>query len=218
MPFTSGSSGRWVPLRLTLFTSRYKGISLRGFSIPLYSKIIGLPKFMVRKIILPKSYLFHYSRLKHYIEIIYEIALCFEVPITLVFWGFLFQILIRNGASGTLFHYQSRRNHSQHQSPSGPLPLPVSWTLLQQLLFPQKTFLGCRLLRYRLSVYQLRYFFIYNLVYSLSVKVIYEPIDWKSVLSYCIVVGSYFITFGAHHFGGFAYRKWKAHKLMNRIH
>jgi hypothetical protein len=60
--------------------------------------------------------------------------------------------------------------------------------------------------------------FDYNLVYSLSVKVIYEPIDWKSVLSYCIVVGSYFITFGAHHFGGFAYRKWKAHKIVNRIH
>ena len=60
-------------------------------------------------------------------------------------------------------------------------------------------------------------FFIYVAVYSLTVKVIYEPIDWKSILSFCIVFGCYVITFGTHHFGSFAYRKWKADELTSKI-
>lgn len=54
-------------------------------------------------------------------------------------------------------------------------------------------------------------------VYSLTVSVIYQPIDWKSLLSYLIVIGSYVITFAAHYLAGYAFRKWKAHKLKDRI-
>ena len=56
-----------------------------------------------------------------------------------------------------------------------------------------------------------------KLVYSISVKVIYEPIDWKSVLSYCLLIGSYIFVFGAHYFGRFVHKIWKAPKLKNRI-
>jgi len=56
-----------------------------------------------------------------------------------------------------------------------------------------------------------------HLVYSLAVKVIYEPINWISVLSYALVIGSYVFAFGAHYFGGYSYRRWKAPKLTTRI-
>ena len=39
------------------------------------------------------------NRLKYYIEILFETAFCFEIPITLVFWTFLFKILLDNNAS-----------------------------------------------------------------------------------------------------------------------
>lgn len=55
------------------------------------------------------------------------------------------------------------------------------------------------------------------LAYSLAVKVIYQPIDWKSVLSYALVLGSYVFVIGAHYFGGFSYRRWKAHKITHKI-
>ncbi len=54
---------------------------------------------------------------------------------------------------------------------------------------------------------------IINLVYSLTVKVIYQPIDWKSILSYALLLSSYLFVLGAHYFGRFAHRKWKAPKL-----
>jgi hypothetical protein len=35
-----------------------------------------------------------YLSLKYYVEIINEAAICMELPITLIFWGFLFKILL----------------------------------------------------------------------------------------------------------------------------
>jgi len=69
-----------------------------------------------------------------------------------------------------------------------------------------------------LSFNQFGYLFILVfLVYSLGVKVIYEPIDWKSFLSYALVIGCIIFVCGVHHFGGYSYRRWKAHKLTTRI-
>ena len=56
-----------------------------------------------------------------------------------------------------------------------------------------------------------------RIVYTLKVKVIYQPIDWKSVLSYALVIFSYIFMMLAHYFGRFSYRKWKAHKITTRI-
>lgn len=54
--------------------------------------------------------------------------------------------------------------------------------------------------------------FFIDKAYSLGVKVIYQPIDWKSILSYALVIGSYVVVIGAHFFGRFSYRRWKANK------
>jgi hypothetical protein len=54
-------------------------------------------------------------------------------------------------------------------------------------------------------------------VYSLTVKVIYKPIDWKSVLSYILVMASLLFVIGAHYIGRVYYRRRKATVLRNII-
>lgn len=60
--------------------------------------------------------------------------------------------------------------------------------------------------------------FIYLIVYSVTVAVIYKPIDWKSLLSYILVLMSLGFTVGAHYLGQFIHKKYKAPKLKDRIH
>lgn len=65
-----------------------------------------------------------------------------------------------------------------------------------------------------LGTFLFTYFFI---VYSLAVKIIYQPIDWVSILSYAITLSSYFITYGGHYLGRHIYHKYKQPKLAGRI-
>jgi hypothetical protein len=59
--------------------------------------------------------------------------------------------------------------------------------------------------------------FLFYEAYSLAVKVIYQPIDWKSILSYALVIGCYVFVACAHYFGRYSYRKWKSQKYTHRI-
>ena len=56
------------------------------------------------------------------------------------------------------------------------------------------------------------YLFV-NLLYSLVVRVIYDPIDWVSFFSYVLCFGAYALTFLMHCFGNFLFRRWKLRRI-----
>ena len=99
----------------------------------------------------------------------------------------------------------------------GPLVCLVAELYYNNFSFPKRHLWVITLYGTSYLLINLGKIFMNSIVYSLSVKVIYEPIDWKSVGSYIICVGSYVFVFGAHYFGGFSYRKWKAHKITTNI-
>lgn len=55
------------------------------------------------------------------------------------------------------------------------------------------------------------------MIYSLSVKPIYKPIDWVSFFSYILLVLSFGLAYLMHWFGRFLFKRIKKKRLENRI-
>ena len=143
------------------------------------------------------------ASLKYYIEIVYEIAFCVEMPITLIFWGFLFNILIHmDGITPELI----ANNANIHAGPLICLSLDMVFNTFS---FPKSHFI--------ILLFFAVLYLIINLTYSLTVKVIYKPIDWVSVLSYVLSVSSIAMTYGMHCLGRFLYNKYKKSRMEHRI-
>lgn len=98
----------WVLWDMASITTNFIYLTLHGYFMTWLFYALVLQDYWLTKVYgkqqhpCPKLVSF-YSRLKYYIEIIYETALCFEFPITLVFWTFLFEILLKQHASSTIF-------------------------------------------------------------------------------------------------------------------
>lgn len=58
---------------------------------------------------------------------------------------------------------------------------------------------------------------IVNLSYSLAAHIIYQPIDWVSILSYALMVGAVVMTFFMHWLGRYIYRKFKKEKMDSQM-
>jgi hypothetical protein len=71
--------------------------------------------------------------LKYYIEIIFEIAFCVELPVTIIFWGFLFKYLIQADASLEVIIV----NANLH---AGPLIALLLDTVYNSFSFPKQHF------------------------------------------------------------------------------
>lgn len=54
---------------------------------------------------------------------------------------------------------------------------------------------------------------IINLIYTLVVHIIYQPIDWVSVMSYVLLAGTVIMTFVMHWLGRFIFNKCKRDKI-----
>ena len=125
------------------------------------------------------------------------------MPITLIFWGFLFNILIHmDGITPELI----ADNANIHAGPLICLSLDM---VFNSFSFPKNHFII-------LLIFAVIYLII-NLTYSLAVKVIYKPIDWVSFLSYVLSVSSIAMVYGMHCLGRFIYNKYKKPKMENRI-
>ena len=60
-------------------------------------------------------------------------------------------------------------------------------------------------------------YMIINLTYSETVKIIYAPINWVSVLSYVLVISAYLLAFGCHVFCGWVFSRYKKKNMEGRI-
>ena len=58
---------------------------------------------------------------------------------------------------------------------------------------------------------------VLNLIYSLTVKVIYQPIDWVSFLSYVLAISAYLLAFLMHWLCRFCFEKFKKKRLDTLI-
>ena len=58
---------------------------------------------------------------------------------------------------------------------------------------------------------------IVNLSYSLAAHIIYQPIDWVSILSYALMVMSVVMSFFMHWLGRWIYNKFKKDKVSEII-
>ena len=118
-------------------------------------------------------------------------AFCVELPITLIFWTFLFNILIHiDGITPEVI----ANNANIHAGPLVCLCLDMAFNSFS---FPKPHFVI-------LLFFSVVYLFI-NLSYSLAVKVIYKPINWVSFLSYVLTVASVLMTYGMHCLGRWLY-------------
>ena len=55
------------------------------------------------------------------------------------------------------------------------------------------------------------------MIYSLTVQVIYKPIDWVSVMSYVLCVGAFLLSFLMHFIGRSLFEKCKRRRIEGRI-
>ena len=67
--------------------------------------------------------------------------------------------------------------------------------------------------RYIIVVFVGLMYLLVNLLYSLIVRVIYDPIDWTSFFSYFLCLGAFVLTFLMHSTGNFLYRRWKLRRV-----
>lgn len=136
--------------------------------------------------------------LKYYIEIVYEIAFCVELPITLIFWGFLFKLILEMDVTLEVIIV----NANLH---AGPLIVLCVDTIYNSFSFPSQHFHAVLLFGFLYGVV--------NLSYSLAAHIIYQPIDWVSILSYALMIGAVALTFLMHWLGRYIYRKFKKEKM-----
>ena len=143
------------------------------------------------------------NNLKYYIEIIFQMAFCLELPITLIFWGFLFNILIHiEGITTEII----ANNANIHAGPLICLCLDMAYNTFS---FPKRHFVILLLFSFS--------YLVINLSYSLAATVIYKPIDYVSVLSYVLLVAAVALTYGMHCLGRFVFEKYKKPRLDGRI-
>lgn len=60
-------------------------------------------------------------------------------------------------------------------------------------------------------------YMVINLIWSLTIHVIYKPIDWVSVMSYVLSVGAFVLSYLMHWVGRLIFEKYKKNKMENRI-
>lgn len=139
------------------------------------------------------------SNLKYYIEILFELAFCVEPPITLIFWGFLFKILINmEGITTELI----ANNANLHAGPMICLAFDMAYNTFS---FPKRHFIVVLIVCSQ--------YFLINIVYSLAVHIIYKPINWVTFLSYVLTLASVGMVAGAFFFGSFVFKKFKQPRM-----
>lgn len=126
-------------------------------------------------------------------------AFCVELPITIVFWAFLFKIVL--GMEGVSLEVIIV-NANLHSVPLLALSIDMIYNTFK---FPSQHFLI-------ILVFSLQYMIV-NLSYSLGAHIIYKPIDWVSPLSYILMAGAVVMAFLMHFLGRYIYNTCKKHRI-----
>jgi hypothetical protein len=126
-------------------------------------------------------------------------SFCIELPVTIIFWGFLFRILL---SSPNITAAEIALNANLH---AGPLITLIIDFIFNVYSFPTQHYFIVLLVGFLYA--------LINLIYSLTVAVIYKPIDWVSLLSYGLIVGALAMSFLMHWLGRFVYNKLKKNGL-----
>lgn len=92
---------------------------------------------------------------------------------------------------------------------AGPLIVLCLDTAFNTFSFPKQHFHAVLLFGFLYA--------IVNLVYSLTAHIIYQPIDWVSILSYILMASSIVMTFLMHWLGRYLYNKWKKEKIESSM-
>lgn len=122
-----------------------------------------------------------------------------ELPITAVFWGFLFKIIMETEGVTTEDIIINANLHA------GPFVVLCIDMILNSFRFPKRHF-------HAVTIFQILYGIV-NLTYSLFAHIIYQPIDWVSVLSYVLILSTLGMSFFMHWLGRLIFRRWKMPKI-----
>jgi hypothetical protein len=142
------------------------------------------------------SKIFVNNSLKYYIEVIYEIAFCLELPVTVIFWGFLFKEVKSDSALKILL---------QCNLHAGALVALLIDFISNSFSFPSQ--------HVAIVMFVSLFYGMINLIYTLNVHNIYPPVTWRSFLSYLLCVGFIVMILFMHFLGRFVYNKWKKEKM-----
>ena len=113
--------------------------------------------------------------MKNFVTAFYELSLPFQVVITIVYWGFLF-----DGSSSALNVYLDANVHG--------IPLAA---LLLEFIFNSYSF---NIRRYLIVLIFAGTYIIINLTYALAYQPVYSILKWTDWFSYVLALASFVIA------------------------
>ena len=136
--------------------------------------------------------------MRNFVTSLYEISLCFQTVITIIYWGFLFK-----GADTALAIYLDANFHG--------VPLAA---LLLEFIFNSYSF---NIRRYLIVLIVAGSYLIINMTYALIHKPVYRILPWNDWLSYVLSLAAFIVALVMFGFGILAYQCWCKEKKLKEM-